>query len=77
MKYGLINGIRVDVRPKKVWTYAKGQVYIDLGDDFLFSITEWTDHSRGLGFRVSKKQFIIDNGGDESLLVIATIRSNN
>jgi hypothetical protein len=56
-------------RCKKVWTCADAQVCIDLGDDFLFNIHEWSaDHSSGIGFRISKRQFIIDNGGDESLL---------
>lgn len=65
-------------RTKKVWSYAKAEVYIDLGDDFLFKIKEWTDSSEGIGYRISKKQFIMENGGDESLLsTIVNIENNS
>jgi competence CoiA-like predicted nuclease len=65
-------------RPKKVWTYAASEVYIDLGGDFLFNIYERTNLSDGTGFRISKRQFIIDNGGDESLLsTILSIEADN
>ncbi len=55
-------------RVKEVWRLSKAHVYIDLGGDFLFKISEWTDFSKGIGISISKKQFIIENGGDESLL---------
>jgi competence protein CoiA len=62
-------------RPKEVWGYAKAQVYIDFGSEFLFLVKEGLGCSKGIGVSVTKKQFIIDNGGDESL--VSTVITNN
>ncbi|MEP7377888.1 MAG: competence protein CoiA family protein [Chitinophagaceae bacterium] len=55
-------------RPKQVWTYAKAQVFIDFGDEFLFFVKERLGSATGIGESVSKRQFIIDHGGNDSLI---------
>ncbi|MGG9960204.1 competence protein CoiA [Ferruginibacter sp. SUN106] len=55
-------------RPKQVWGHAKAQVYIDFGNEFLFFIIQGLGTSNGTGANISKKQFIIEHGGDESLV---------
>ena len=55
-------------RPKKVWSLAGANVYIDFGNEFLFKINKWSSDSKGIGDQISKKQFISNHGGNISLL---------
>jgi competence protein CoiA len=57
-------------RPKEVWVYAKAEVYIDFGDEYLFRIEDGKGCSSGIGSSISKRQFILQNGGDDSLVSI-------
>jgi hypothetical protein len=55
-------------RPKEVWAYAKANVCIDFGDEFLFQVQEGRGLSKGTGVSIPKTQFIIDHGGDTLLI---------
>lgn len=55
-------------RSQLVWSNANADVYIDFGDEYLFHMKEGKGCSSGTGVSLSKKRFILANGGDESLI---------
>jgi competence CoiA-like predicted nuclease len=61
-------------RPKGVWSYSKANIYIDFGDEYLFNIKEGVGFAKGVGIKILKQQFIIENGGNQSLVPILIIK---
>lgn len=55
-------------RPQVVWSNANADVFIDFGDEYLFHMKEGKGCSSGTGVSLSKRRFILANGGDESLI---------
>lgn len=50
-----------------VWRKSNRKIYIDFGNEFLFSVTEYHG-DRGKGLEISKIEFIKTHGGDASLV---------
>ena len=54
--------------PRRVWIGASRPIFIDFGDAYLFSITEWAGQKFGGGKWFSKERFVEKYGGDKNLL---------